>query len=118
MSIALNSISKWEARVLPSFKDYYNTNGKIAKNLTVSFSYLMYLYMTEYSKLQDDRAYLDFFSNGGNVSVALVAHGKIPMGHKIAFCDIAEGEFVIKYGQIIGRATQQIKNANGYIHII
>ncbi len=66
-SIALNSISKWRARVLPSFKDYYNKNGKIAENLTVGFSYLMYLYKTRYTELQDDKAYLDFFANGGDI---------------------------------------------------
>ena len=34
ISISLNSISKWRARDLPSFTDYYNANGKIAKYLT------------------------------------------------------------------------------------
>ncbi len=43
-----------------------------------------------------------------NVAVTLVPKGDIPTGHKIALCDIAEGSFVIKYGQIIGRATKHI----------
>ena len=42
--IALNSISKWRARILPSFRDYYADHGEIAPNLTVGFSYLMALY--------------------------------------------------------------------------
>ena len=46
VSISLNSISKWRARVLPSFKDYYAEHGKIARNLTIGFSYLMALYST------------------------------------------------------------------------
>ena len=33
VSISLNSISKWRARVLPSFKDYYADHGEIAPNL-------------------------------------------------------------------------------------
>ena len=44
ISISLNSVSKWKARVLPSFKDYYADKGKIAPFMTVGFSYLMALY--------------------------------------------------------------------------
>ena len=76
-SIALNSISKWRARVLPSFKDYYNTHGKLPKYLTIGFSYLMALYSSIENKdgnytvalanrtitLQDDKPYLDYFSD-------------------------------------------------------
>ena len=29
LAISLNSVSKWTARVLPSFKDYYNKNGDV-----------------------------------------------------------------------------------------
>ncbi len=61
MSIALNSISKWAARNLPSFKDYYNKNGVIPAKMTVGFSYLMYLYMTRIDDLKDDQKNLDFF---------------------------------------------------------
>ena len=76
-SIALNSISKWRARVLPSFKDYYNTHGKLPKYLTIGFSYLMALYSSIENKdgnytvalanrtitLQDDKPYLDYFAD-------------------------------------------------------
>ncbi len=79
-SIALNSISKWKARDLPSFKDYYEANGKIPAHLTIGFSYLMAIYKSVVKKddgkyyvqlptreitLQDDIPYLDFFANGG-----------------------------------------------------
>ncbi len=63
-SIALNSISKWRARVLPTFKDYYEKHGKIAPNLTVGFSYLMYLYQTRIDEVKDDQPYLDYFKAG------------------------------------------------------
>lgn len=43
-----------------------------------------------------------------NVGVALVDDQGIPAGHKFALCDIAKGDFVIKYGQVIGRATEDI----------
>jgi tagaturonate reductase len=74
--IALNSISKWKARILPSFRDYYRDHGKIAPRLTIGFSYLMALYAraekTENGYeaklpsrtigLKDEESYLDFFA--------------------------------------------------------
>ncbi len=66
--IALNSISKWRARNLPAFRDYYNKNGRTPKALTVGFSYLMYLYKTRYDELHDNKEYLDFFREERSVS--------------------------------------------------
>ena len=43
-----------------------------------------------------------------NVGVCLDGNDKIPAGHKYALQDISTGEYVIKYGEIIGRATQDI----------
>lgn len=43
-----------------------------------------------------------------NVGVCLDGNERIPAGHKYALCDIPKGEYVIKYGEIIGRATQDI----------
>lgn len=81
-SIALNSISKWRARVLPSFRDYYERYGEIAPCLTIGFSYLMALYASIEKKgdafrvavpnreieLKDDLPYLEYFANGGSVT--------------------------------------------------
>ena len=81
VSISLNSISKWRARVLPSFKDYYAEHGEIAPNLTVGFSYLMALYSSiekqgdKYTvqvpnreiELKDDLPYLEYFANGNAI---------------------------------------------------
>ena len=72
----MNSISKWRARVLPSFKDYYQEHGKIAPNLTIGFSYLMALYSSVEKKegkylvqvpnreieIKDDLPYLEYFA--------------------------------------------------------
>ncbi len=80
-SIALNSISKWKARVLPSFKDYYEKYGKVPENLAIGFSYLMALYSGVFARedkyfvqlptreiqLIDDKPYLDYFANNGSV---------------------------------------------------
>ena len=43
-----------------------------------------------------------------NVCVALVGDGRIPNGHKYALSDIPAGGCVIKYGEVIGRATRDI----------
>jgi tagaturonate reductase len=81
VSIALNSISKWRARVLPSFKDYYTKYGKIAPNLTIGFSYLMALYSSIQKQgdkyivkvknreieIKDDLSYLEYFIGGGSI---------------------------------------------------
>ena len=50
-----------------------------------------------------------------NVGVCLDGTDKIPAGHKYALKDIAVGEFVIKYGEIIGRATENIA-AGEWVH--
>jgi len=50
-----------------------------------------------------------------NVSVCLDGCEQIPAGHKIARRDIAKGDFVVKYGQIIGRATQDIREGE-WVH--
>ena len=79
-SISLNSISKWKARVLPSFKDYYKAHGKIPENMTKGFTYLMKVYTSVKKEgdkyfvnlpsrkieLLDDKPYLDYFANGNS----------------------------------------------------
>ena len=81
ISISLNSISKWKARVLPSFSDYYKKHGKIAPNMTIGFSYLMAVYSSlvkegevfkavlpnKTVEFKDDLPYLEYFANGGSV---------------------------------------------------
>lgn len=82
ISISLNSVSKWKARVLPSFIDYYQRYGKIPHNLTLGLSYLIHTYCSLYKKegayyfdvdgqiyeLKDDKIYIDFFLEGGTLS--------------------------------------------------
>ena len=50
------------------------------------------------------------------VSYEIRAEGNVPVYHKIARADIAKGEKVIKYGQIIGVATEDIP-AGTHVHI-
>ena len=50
-----------------------------------------------------------------NVGVSLEGMDGIPAGHKFALKDIPEGEYVVKYGEIIGRATKKI-NKSEWVH--
>ena len=50
-----------------------------------------------------------------NVGVRLTATDKIPAGHKFALMDIKKGEYIVKYGEIIGRATEDIKKGE-WVH--
>ena len=43
-----------------------------------------------------------------NVGVSLAGTEKIPAGHKYALREIKKGEYIVKYGEIIGRATADI----------
>ena len=77
LSISLNSVSKWKARVLPSFKDFYKNKGKLPKLITFSFAALLAFYSSNdlrddglYAKrskgeeyvIHDDKAVLKFFA--------------------------------------------------------
>lgn len=46
----------------------------------------------------------------------ITALDKIDLPHKIALVDIAPGEHVIKYGALIGYATQEIR-AGEHVHV-
>lgn len=50
-----------------------------------------------------------------NVGVALSGDERIPNGHKFALTDIPEGKYVIKYGEVIGRATKSISKGE-WVH--
>ena len=47
---------------------------------------------------------------------SFVALDPIPTGHKLALSDIAEGGWVIKYGEIIGKAKTAIKKGE-HVHV-
>ena len=46
LAISLNSISKWRARILPTFKDSLAAKGKLPKFLTYSLAALLAFYRT------------------------------------------------------------------------
>lgn len=81
LAISLNSVSKWRARNLCSFEDYYKAHGTIPKYLTFSFAALMAFYSSnqtgegcligkrgeETYEIKDDAAVLEFFGSRVNV---------------------------------------------------
>jgi altronate dehydratase small subunit len=45
----------------------------------------------------------------------MTARQEIPFGHKLAVVDIKKGDKILKYGEVIGLATQQIGNGE-HVH--
>ncbi len=81
-SIALNSVSKWRARCLPSYLDYYNSNGSLPPLLTIGLAYLVAMYRRIEKvgekhlchfpcldiEVKDEERYLDYFSSGKTIA--------------------------------------------------
>ena len=52
-------------------------------------------------------------------TITVKALDAIPLGHKLALADIAEGDTVIKYGHDIGKAIAEIgKGRHAHVHNI
>ena len=119
VSISLNSISKWRARNLPSFKDYYKKHGKIPHNLTVGFSYLMALYSSVEKaengyvvelksgkiNLQDTAEYLEYFAK------------KQPIGEFMAKIDVW-GEDLTRYNDFENAVLENVDKIQKGISLI
>ena len=50
-----------------------------------------------------------------NSDFTLTANADVPIGHKVALSDLADGATVIKYGEDIGRMTKAAKKGD-HIH--
>ena len=68
LSIALNSISKFKARVLPSIKDYTAKTKKVPTVLSFSFAALYTFYKTAGDKVSDDGEYLSEIAKIDDIS--------------------------------------------------
>lgn len=92
LDISLNSVSKWKARVLPSFKDYYAEFGKIPAALTLSFAALLAFYTADKMEdgalaavradgiayaVRDDAAVLEFMLDHSQKSAIEYAHAVV-----------------------------------------
>ncbi|MBB5189922.1 tagaturonate reductase [Silvimonas terrae] len=63
-SIALNSWSKYAARVLPQLLQYQRSTGKLPQRLLIALAATMVLYRGKLIKLSDDPAWLAWFEAG------------------------------------------------------
>ena len=52
----------------------------------------------------------------GKDNIPVTAGAAIPRGHKIAMKEISKGEKIIKYGEIIGQATEDIAKGQ-HVHV-
>jgi tagaturonate reductase len=66
ISISLNSTSKFVARLLPTFKDYYLSQRELPQNIVFGLSALLRMYKGEFGgekiELNDDEKVLHFFA--------------------------------------------------------
>ncbi|GGP18560.1 tagaturonate reductase [Silvimonas iriomotensis] len=62
-SIALNSWSKYAARVLPQLLQFQRTTGKLPRHLLIALAATMVLYRGKLIKLSDDPAWLAWFDS-------------------------------------------------------
>ncbi|MEG0763447.1 MAG: tagaturonate reductase [Oscillospiraceae bacterium] len=73
LAIALNSTSKWKARVLPSLKAFVENTGKLPLCLTLSLAALIEFYRKETGKnAKDDAWILEFYAahqNADNTTI-------------------------------------------------
>ena len=53
---------------------------------------------------------------GDAASPSIQATEDIPVGHKIALADLAEGEMIVKYGVVIGCTTKPVR-AGSWVHL-
>lgn len=52
----------------------------------------------------------------GEKELDIVVNDDIPFGHKFAIKEAAIGEYVLKYGESIGKATKEIKIGD-HVHV-
>ncbi|MEL6287438.1 MAG: UxaA family hydrolase [Pseudomonadota bacterium] len=51
-----------------------------------------------------------------NSTLTLKAEADIPIGHKVALCDLSEGDTIIKYGEDIGKMVGPAEQG-GHVHV-
>ncbi len=66
--------------------------------------------------LEDVNANEMIAARGGNMDLEVKALDDVPFGFKVAIKDIAKGAEVYKYGEVIGRASEDIKLGN-MVHV-
>ncbi|MEM1338693.1 MAG: tagaturonate reductase [Bacteroidota bacterium] len=87
LDIALNSISKFKVRVLPSLLHYMEQNHTIPVGLASAFAYLLLFYRGEFNDttipLKDNENYLSFFKEAWNADSPELSIAKILSNEKL-----------------------------------
>ena len=65
---------------------------------------------------EDNVATLLSEASSGEEAGGLSFLDSIPVGHKVAIRDLSKGEFVVKYGENIGLASQDIRRG-AHVHV-
>ncbi len=63
----------------------------------------------------EEKQYVEIITKSGSRFV-IQSLEKVPYGHKVATKEIKMGEQITKYGEEIGKATQDIERG-GYVHV-
>jgi (2R)-sulfolactate sulfo-lyase subunit alpha len=50
-----------------------------------------------------------------NTTFSLVAGADVPIGHKVALCDLRTGDTATKYGEDVGKIVADVKKG-GHVH--
>ncbi len=95
LSIALNSVSKWKSRILPSLLDSLNQTGKLPSCLTFSFAALLAFYTF---KRQADGSYAGLRPGGGTYPV-------LDDQQVLEFFAVSSGKPVEEYVQLASSNT-------------
>jgi tagaturonate reductase len=95
LSIALNSISKYQVRVLPSVLEYIKRKGKLPENLLYSLAALIRFYKGEWQgeviPLNDTPAVLEFFKNAWSNEDPTLVVNKILSSMELWGMDLISG---------------------------
>ena len=59
---------------------------------------------------------VSILSNKGEIVKTVIASGLIPQNHKVALRPIKKNRDVIKFGEVIGKATESIRQGE-HVHI-
>ncbi len=111
LSIALNSISKFKVRVLPSILEYNKRKGHLPPNLVFSLAALIRFYKGEWKEekipLNDSAEVLDFFKDAWNND------DKKNFVKKVLSNESFWGEDLSKVDGLIGRVEIDLERLNG-----
>lgn len=119
LSISLNSVSKWKARCLSSFKEYVKRYDKLPEHLTFSLAALLLFYSSsersngvligkrkeEEYNIQDDAFVLDFFESNSNLPTEEYVERFLSNTNLL-------GEDMTKYKGLLNKITNYIEEVS------